>query len=105
MSGQTKAPKTTEQYEDGSITPQEPFDYSAVPNILDDIPTPEHDMTPRKKKKQKQNKGELAVCTSLCRSTTHFRLAAGGVIEYGNFPAPPKAHRELKSGNQSFTFK
>ena len=28
----------------------------------------------------------------------------GGAF-YGDFPAPPKAHSELKSGNQSHTFK
>ena len=41
--------------EEGGVT-QEPFDFSAVPNILDDIPNTE-DMRHRKKKKQKQNKG------------------------------------------------
>ena len=40
---------------EGGVT-QEPFDFSAVPNILDDIPNTE-DMRHRKKKKQKQNKG------------------------------------------------
>jgi exosome complex exonuclease RRP6 len=34
----------------------EPFDFSAVPNILDDIPNAEDSLL-RKKKKQKQNKG------------------------------------------------
>ncbi|KII90883.1 hypothetical protein PLICRDRAFT_39491 [Plicaturopsis crispa FD-325 SS-3] len=62
---------------------EEVFDYSAVPNILDDAPPPE--AAQRKKKKQKQNKG--------------------GIFEYGNFPAPPKAHSELRNGNQSHTFK
>ncbi|KAF8184172.1 hypothetical protein BJ912DRAFT_975089 [Pholiota molesta] len=56
------------------------FDFAAVPNILDDNP----DMEDRKKKRQrKQNKGNF----------------------YGDFPAPPKAHSEVKSGNQSHTFK
>jgi len=71
--------------QDEDLNHQEPFDYSSVPNILDDIPTPEPGSTVRKKKKQKQSKD--------------------GVMQYGNFPAPPKAHRELKSGNQSYTFK
>jgi exosome complex exonuclease RRP6 len=89
------------QDEDLSANPQEPFDYSSVPNILDDIPTPEPGSTVRKKKKQKQSKGELFpfVCSSITYS------AKDGVMQYGNFPAPPKAHRELKSGNQSYTFK
>ncbi len=28
-----------------------------------------------------------------------------GRFDYGNFRAPPKEHREVKSGNQSRTFK
>ncbi|PPQ68746.1 LOW QUALITY PROTEIN: hypothetical protein CVT25_012840 [Psilocybe cyanescens] len=58
------------------------FDFSAVPNILDDNP----DLEDRKKKRQRKQPGK------------------GGVF-YGDFPAPPKAHSELKSGNQSHTFK
>ncbi|GLB45506.1 putative HRDC domain containing protein [Lyophyllum shimeji] len=60
----------------------EPFDFSAVPNILDDNP---HTEDARQKKKHKKQK-------------------TGGVF-YGDFPAPPKAHSELKRGNQSHTFK
>ncbi|KAF5374147.1 hypothetical protein D9615_008827 [Tricholomella constricta] len=60
----------------------EPFDFAAVPNILDDNPNTE-DM--KQKKRQKKQK-------------------SGGVF-YGDFPAPPKAHSELKRGNQSHTFK
>src|ERR1700691_4064132 len=52
-----KAPKKQGRGENGSAT-HELFDYSAVPNILDDVPTPEHDTTSRRKKKQKQNNGE-----------------------------------------------
>ncbi|KAL0960894.1 hypothetical protein HGRIS_005903 [Hohenbuehelia grisea] len=59
-----------------------PFDFDAVPNILDDRPT-QDDAKPRKRKKQ----------------------AKGPAFTYGDFPAPPKAHSELKSGNQSHTFK
>ncbi|KAF7330926.1 Exosome complex exonuclease RRP6 [Mycena venus] len=65
---------------DGEV---EAFDYSAVPNLLDDVPNGE-DMRVKKKKKQKQGKEKQF---------------------YGDFPAPPKAHSELKSGNQSHTFK
>lgn len=36
----------------------EPFDYSTVPNILDDVPTPDNDAASRKKK-QRHNKGAL----------------------------------------------
>jgi len=39
----------------------------------------------------------------------HSELKSGnqhsGGVFYGDFPAPPKAHSELKSGNQSHTFK
>ncbi|KAJ7499560.1 hypothetical protein FB451DRAFT_1073819 [Mycena latifolia] len=61
----------------------EAFDFSAVPNILDDVPNGE-DMRVKKKKKQKQAKDKPF---------------------YGDFPAPPRAHSDLKSGNQSHTFK
>ncbi|KAH9480124.1 Exosome complex exonuclease rrp6 [Psilocybe cubensis] len=60
----------------------EHFDFSAVPNILDDNP----DLEDRKKKRQRK------------------QPAKAGTF-YGDFPAPPKAHSELKSGNQSHTFK
>ncbi|KAJ7123058.1 ribonuclease H-like domain-containing protein [Mycena epipterygia] len=62
----------------------EAFDFSAVPNILDDVPNGE-DMRIKKKKKQKQAKDNKPF--------------------YGDFPAPPRAHSDLKSGNQSHTFK
>ncbi|KDR77424.1 hypothetical protein GALMADRAFT_209792 [Galerina marginata CBS 339.88] len=58
-----------------------PFDFAAAPNILDDNP----DLEDRKKKRQKKQ--------------------SKGASFYGDFPAPPKAHSELKSGNQSHTFK
>ncbi|KDQ25524.1 hypothetical protein PLEOSDRAFT_51863 [Pleurotus ostreatus PC15] len=60
-----------------------PFDFSSVPNILDDEPIKE-DARPKRQRKQ-GGKGE--------------------VFSYGNFPRPPKAHSELRSGNQSHTFK
>ena len=37
--------------------------------------------------------------------TLHRRLLDLGGTFYGDFPAVPKAHSELKSGNQSHTFK
>ncbi|KAJ7174298.1 hypothetical protein C8R46DRAFT_945281 [Mycena filopes] len=61
----------------------EAFDFASVPNILDDVPNGE-DMRMKKKKKQKQVKDKPF---------------------YGDFPAPPRAHSDLKSGNQSHTFK
>lgn len=62
---------------------REVFDFSAIPNILDDNPNV-GDEDKKKKRDRKEKKG--------------------GVF-YGDFPAPPKAHSELKSGNQSHTFK
>ncbi|KNZ78491.1 Exosome complex exonuclease rrp6 [Termitomyces sp. J132] len=66
------------------VNNHEPFDFTAVPNILDDNPNVE-DMKQKKQKRQKKQK-------------------TGGTF-YGDFPAPPKAHSELKRGNQSYTFK
>ncbi|TFK48707.1 hypothetical protein OE88DRAFT_1663795 [Heliocybe sulcata] len=63
----------------------EPFDYSTVSNILDEAPDLE-EQEPAGKKKRRQKGKEP-------------------VYQYGNFPAPPRAHREVKSGNQSLTFK
>ncbi|KAH7923828.1 hypothetical protein BV22DRAFT_557849 [Leucogyrophana mollusca] len=62
-----------------------PFDYTAVPNLLDDGPSPEVNPDLRQKKKPKQTKS--------------------GVIEYGNFRAPPRDFREVKGGNKTHTFK
>ncbi|KIM36578.1 hypothetical protein M413DRAFT_449112 [Hebeloma cylindrosporum] len=72
----------TEEEGSNALEP-ESFDFSAVHNILDDNPDLE-DASRKKKRQKKQNKG--------------------GVF-YGDFPAPPKAHSELRSGNQSHTFK
>jgi hypothetical protein len=44
------------------------------------------------------------LCAS-AHSPDSFFSVGEGKIEYGNFPAPPRAHRELKSGNLSRTFK
>ncbi|KAJ7229199.1 hypothetical protein GGX14DRAFT_417073 [Mycena pura] len=69
-------------HEPGGEADTEAFDFSAVPNILDDVPN-EEDIRVKKKKRQKKVDKPF----------------------YGNFPAPPKAHRDVKSGNQSHTFK
>lgn len=62
---------------------EEPFDFSVVPNILDNNPNLEESAV-KKKKQRRQKNGEAF---------------------YGDFPAPPKAYSELKRGNQSHTFK
>ncbi|KAG0704825.1 ribonuclease H-like domain-containing protein [Suillus ampliporus] len=64
----------------------EAFDYTTVPNLLDDVPPAPEELDTRKKKKQKDVKGN-------------------GVIEYGNFRAPPRDMREVKSGNKTHTFR
>ena len=85
---------------------QEPFDFSSVPNILDEISITEEGAKPRKKKKQKRQEGECywMTCVSFFVHC-HSLVVSGGVFEYGDFPAPPRAHRETKSGNQSYTFR
>ncbi|KAJ6544046.1 hypothetical protein B0H19DRAFT_1169443 [Mycena capillaripes] len=81
----TTAKKATKKEKrDTSGEEAEAFDFSAVPNILDDVPNRE-DMRVKKKKKQKQGGKDKQF--------------------YGDFPAPPKAHSDVKSGNQSHTFK
>ncbi|KAG2060695.1 hypothetical protein BDR06DRAFT_986839 [Suillus hirtellus] len=75
-------PQTRDQDDMGE---DEAFDYATVPNLLDDLPPAPEELDTRKKKKQKA-KGT-------------------GVIEYGNFRAPPRDMREVKSGNKTHTFR
>ncbi|KAI0671048.1 hypothetical protein C8Q78DRAFT_1190600 [Trametes maxima] len=72
-----------EAAEEGEV---EAFDYGSVSNILDDGSDHERDEVRGGRKKRKQGKG----------TPTSF---------YGDFPAPPKAHSEVKRGNQSRTFR
>ncbi|KAG8762941.1 exosome nuclease subunit [Ceratobasidium sp. 428] len=62
--------------------PAPAFDYASVPNILDQDDDAEDEGKGRKKKEKKK-------VTSI----------------YGNFPAPPKAQSEQRSGNRTFTYK
>ncbi|KAG2131815.1 ribonuclease H-like domain-containing protein [Suillus clintonianus] len=75
-------PQTGDQDDTGE---DEAFDYATVPNLLDDVPPAPEELDTRKKKKQKA-KGT-------------------GVVEYGNFRAPPRDMREVKSGNKTHTFR
>jgi exosome complex exonuclease RRP6 len=52
--------KTKKQEKRDAQDGEEAFDFSAVPNILDDVPNSE-DMRVKKKKKQKQGKGAVTV--------------------------------------------
>jgi exosome complex exonuclease RRP6 len=81
---------------------REAFDFSAIPNILDDNPNLGEGNN-KKKREKKDKKGKRAFLFLSTHDTYRF-LDLGGAF-YGDFPAPPKAHSELKSGNQSHTFK
>ncbi|KAF8636209.1 hypothetical protein AX17_003695 [Amanita inopinata Kibby_2008] len=72
---------------DEVLEAQGDFDFSAVPNLLDDDPDNEAEdkQTKQKRHKKQANKG-------------------GGMF-YGDFPAPPKAHSEFRRGNKSQTFR
>ncbi|KAI9440214.1 hypothetical protein BJY52DRAFT_523024 [Lactarius psammicola] len=64
-----------------------PFDFASAPNILDDGAGSERgeqeDGRVGKQKRQKKK----------------------ALLERGDFPAPPKDRRELRSGNMSHTFR
>lgn len=87
---------------------QEPFDFSSVPNILDadseaGVEEEGGGIEKRKRKQKKVNtKGLLIVSFRLVHL---LQLSLQGGTFYGDFPAPPKAHSELKGGNKSYTFK
>jgi len=99
--------KINESEEQGSGDASEEassFDFANVPNILDDVPVETGEGKKRKKaKKEKGRKGELNVLSNYFPLTSVD--AIGPTSFYGDFPAPPKAHSELKSGNQSITFR
>ena len=82
---------------------EESFDFSGIPNILDDNPDLEDTKKPKKQKKHKHGKYSASMASLSCLNDD-FGTVAGGTF-YGDFPAPPKAHSELKAGNQSYTFK
>lgn len=85
--------------EDGDI---EAFDYSTTSNILDANPRDRPEALPRKKQK-----GTMLPFSDILHGSCALVGAkrGSGVLEYGNFPAPPKAHSQPKQGNQSHTFK
>lgn len=85
--------------EEGEMTP---FDFASAPNILDEAPAAEQSALPRKK--AKQTKGMLQSFSSPCKHDVSL-LGGSGKAFTGNFPAPPKAYSEVKSGNKSHTFK
>ncbi|KIK81701.1 hypothetical protein PAXRUDRAFT_35796 [Paxillus rubicundulus Ve08.2h10] len=73
----------------GSLEEMDEFDYSKVSNLLDGDGKEDAKLGgagERKKKKQRQVRGS-------------------GLFEYGNFRAPPRDQREVKSGNKTHTFR
>lgn len=81
---------------EGEAALEETFDYSAVSNILDE--GSDHEPEGRKRRQKTQGVFYRTVLV-----VPHLTLS--GRFDYGNFRAPPKAHSEVKSGNQSRTFK
>ena len=80
------------------------FDYATAPNILDDGSDHEVADVRSAKKKRKQH-GEFAFEHCVVESTIEHVCTGSNNSFYGNFPAPPKAHSQVKSGNQSRTFR
>ncbi|KAG7088738.1 hypothetical protein E1B28_012706 [Marasmius oreades] len=76
-----KRKKTKSPVADGPTEIDGPFDFNSVPNVLDE-PSPAVPIVRKGKAKTTKDK-----------------------LFYGNFPAPPKAHSELRSANKSHTFK
>lgn len=94
--------EVVEEGADDDDDSEKPFDFSSVPNILDDEPIKED---ARPKRQRKQSGRGLFRIRFLCAWKLSCWCALGEVFGYGNFPRPPKAHSELRSGNQSHTFK
>jgi exosome complex exonuclease RRP6 len=86
---------------DGDAPPQETLDYSSVSNILDEGSDHEPEVQGGRKRRQK-TQGTFCVL-DVCADCSP--CSSPGRFDYGNFRAPPKAHSEVKSGNQSRTFK
>ena len=77
----------------------ETFDHTAEPSILDGGEVKE--VRPVKKKR---NKGKR-IWTCELRQGILTTSREPAPMEYGNFPAPPKAHNQPRSGNQSYSFR
>ena len=96
----TKRPKNVVSSPDvdGEAEVLADFDYAAAPNILDE-PTP---VAAARTKKRREKGGRFPIVEVASRV---LKYRAGGGVQYGNFPAPPRDMSEVKSGNQSFTFR
>lgn len=110
-----KRTKSAQQIEDGgsknadkaraseNLESAKPFDFSRVPNILDEVQ--EEDRAPVKKKKGGNEKGSKGAWLITDNKILHCRLTSSTVKQPHDFPAPPKAHSELRSGNKTLTFR
>jgi exosome complex exonuclease RRP6 len=76
----------------------EEFDYSTALNILDANPKGAAEVVSRKKRRSES----FSFCDYVAEYLFFFEGEGG--TQYRNFPAPPKANSQPKSGNQSHTF-
>lgn len=87
---------------------QEEFDFTSVSNLLDvddDHPTRPVPVKKKQKKASGQGRSTLVIRIFFLKKTLSRSLALLGGPFSGHFPAPPRAYRELRGGNQSHTFK
>ena len=87
-----------------------PFDYSAVPNGLDQVVKQDNPNKLKKAKKVKKRASEH-VCAAKCPPKQKLTLllasthALAAVVQYGDFKRPPQSMAETKKGNKNMTFK
>ena len=82
---------------DTDTNPQEPFDYSVVPNILDDVPTPESEGNSRKKKRNRNNGEHVPVYVVTYRPTAQAVVGQAEYWSTATFLHPPKLIGSLKA--------
>lgn len=83
---------------DGLEDDVEMFDYAAEPSLLD-----VGDVKKVGPMIKKRNRGVCVRCR--IEESILTTLQDPGPVQYGSFPAPPKAHNQPKSGNQSHSFR
>lgn len=98
--GQQKKKRRRNLASKGAEDNVEMFDYTIEPSLLDGGDGKE--VGPAKKKR---NKGTKAYLISQLEAKILTTLQEPAPIEYGNFPAPPKAHNQPRGGNQSYSFR
>ena len=85
----------------------EPFDYANTSNLLDDSPAVDTDINSKASKKGKFKKGasHLDVYEYVPDALLMTSIGIGRGFDTGGFPSAPRANHEVRSGNQSHTFK